>query len=331
MNDDRIRFPTGKQTEFINNVILKTGSIPAMAAVLKVSARTIRDWRREKFTMSYEALKTMSRLGKIPMPKNIQHEKKFWYVTKGARQGGLASYKKQGGIIGDPAVRAQNWREWWEKEGKAKPMPANFYPLPFSRPEKSVELAEFMGIAMGDGGMANRQFSISLHHIDDLAYSRFVIALIEKLFSIKPSVKHIEARSVNILLVSRSLLIEYLHELGLPIGNKVEQRFDIPLWIQSNHEYMIACVRGLVDTDGCVFIHRYRVNGKLYSYKKLDFCSYSPPLIATVDTFLKSLAIHTRIAAKVDIRIESKAGIERYMQLIGSHNEKHLKKWESRI
>lgn len=329
MDDDRIRFLAGKQTEFINNVILKTGGIPAMAAVLKVSARTIRDWRREKFTMSYETLKAISRLYKIPIPKNIQHEKKFWYVTKGARQGGLASYKKQGGVIGNPVVRAQNWREWWGREGKAKPMPANFYPLPFSRPEKSVELAEFMGIAMGDGGMTNRQLIITLNHITDLAYSRFVVRLIKKLFHITPAVYHVPKNSVNNIVISRSGLITYLHSLGLPIGHKIRQNLDMPDWIKENSDYTIACIRGLVDTDGSVFTSRYKVNGKEYSYKKLSFCSASPPLVKTVRTFLEGQGFHVHVGHGRDIRIESIAGMKHYMKLIGSHNAKHLKRYKN--
>jgi hypothetical protein len=329
MDDDRIRFPAGKQTEFIDNVIIKTGGVTAIAATLKVSTRTIRDWRQEKFTMSYETLKTMSHLYKIPIPKNIQHEKKFWYVTKGARQGGLASYKKQGGAIGDPVVRAQKWREWWEKEGKRKTMPANFYPLPFTRAEKSVELAEFIGIMMGDGGMTNRQLIITLNHITDLAYSRFVVRLIKKLFHITPAVYHVPRNSVNNIVISRSGLITYLHSLGLPIGHKIRQNLDMPDWIKENSDYTIACIRGLVDTDGSVFTSRYKVNGKQYSYKKISFCSASPALVKTVREFLQNRGLHIRVKQGRDIRIESVADVARYMRGIGSHNPKHWKRYRA--
>ena len=330
MTNDRVRLPEEKQKEFLNNAIQREGGVNGLAKFLHVSERTIRDWRREKFLMPYRSLMQISHAYNVPLPKDMQREKRFWYVTKGAQRGGLASYEKQGGVIGDPVVRKQKWREWWEEEGKIK-MPATFYPLPFTPAEKSVELAEFIGIMMGDGGMTHRQLSITLHHIDDLAYSHFVVALIKKLFVVTPTVRHVVASSVNIILVSRSGLIKYLHELGLPIGNKLKQHFDIPPWIKENRDYMLACVRGLVDTDGCMFTHRYRVNGKLYSYKKMDFCSYSPPLINSVKDFLETLDLRTRISGGVDIRIENKASVKRYMQLIGSHNEKHLKRWKNEI
>jgi len=34
-----------------------------------------------------------------------------------------------------------------------------------------------------------------------------------------------------------------------------------------------------MDTDGCVFTHRYKSKGKWYSYKKLYFTSLSKPLL----------------------------------------------------
>lgn len=331
MTDDRARFPAGKQTEFINAVILKIGSVAATAKLLNVSERTVRDWRHEKFTMLYKLITELSQTYGILFPKGVRVERKFWYAAKGARQGGLASYKKQGGVIGDPAVRVQKWREWWEREGKIRKLPANFYPLPFTRAERSVELAEFIGIAMGDGGMTNRQLIITLNHITDLAYSHFVVRLIKKLFHITPAVYHVLKNSVNNIVISRSELVVYLHSLGLPVGHKIRQNLDMPDWIKENDDYIIACIRGLVDTDGSVFTSRYRVNGKRYTYKKLSFCSMSPALIKTVKIFLQNRGFHIRVKQGKDIRIESVADMKRYMQLIGSHNPKHLKRYHTMV
>jgi hypothetical protein len=324
----RIRLPKGEQKKFIDTAIARSGNAVAIAALLEISSRTVRDWRREKFLMSYEALQTISARYGISMPTNITIEDEFWYTTKGAHAGGLASYRKQGGVIGgDPVIRKQRWLEWYEREGRFN---SNFgdNPLPFNKPEKSVVFAEFIGIMMGDGGMTSSQLTISLHNIDDLEYSEFVIKTMQELFNITPSVYHRVESSVNIIVISRSGLVKYLHELGLPIGNKVKQNFDIPDWIKENHDYMIACIRGLVDTDGCIFTHRYRVNGKQYMYKKMAFSSSSPPLIVTVQNFLKENGFHARVSRQgVNVRIESAADIKRYFELIGSHNPKHLKRY----
>lgn len=324
----RVRFPRGTQREFIANAIARCGGAITLAQQLNLSTRTIRDWRREKFLMSYEAAREISRQYNIPLPTNFTIEDEFWYVSKGAQKGGLASYAKQGGQIGNPKLRKERWLEWWERTGKLDSH-FPFHNLPFSKPEKSEKLAEFMGLMMGDGGMTERQFTISLHHIDDLEYCMFVVALIEELFQINPTIFHRVKQSINVIMVSRSELIKWLHELGLPIGNKVKQNFDIPDWIKQNEAYMIACIRGLVDTDGSVFTHRYRVGSKMYAYKKLSFSSASAPLRLSVQTFLQKNGFYARATRGIDIRLESQSGIKHYMELIGTHNPKHLKRYLS--
>ena len=322
----RAKLPQGEQQKFIEAAIAKSGGVDMLASNLGVSARTVRDWRREKFLILYAAIPAIAKKYKIPFPSHIQKVNQFWYVTKGARKGGLASYWKQGGTIGDPRVRKRKWLKWWKEKGRLEGK-FLFHPLPFRKPKRSVKLAEFIGLMMGDGGMTKRQISITLHHVDDFAYSRFVISLIEELFSLTPTVRHVAKNSVNIIVVSRSRLVTFLNNLGLPIGNKIRQNFDVPEWIRRNESYMIACIRGLVDTDGSVFTHKYRVNGKQYLYKKLSFCSASLPLRRTVKTFLQNHGFHVRASRGIDLRIESKSGMARYMQLIGSHNEKHLKRY----
>ncbi len=326
----RIAFPKGDQKRFINLAIQKCGHLDSLADLLEVSSRTIRDWRREKFLMSADSAGILKKKCGLKLPKNIKLKDEFWYVTKGAVKGGLASYKKQRGQIGNPKMRLKKWHEWWEKEGRCKDFRI-FHPLPFHIPKKSNDLAEFIGIMMGDGGMSDNQLIITLHHVDDLAYSKYVVKLTKRLFGVAPSVYHDLKNSVNKIVVSRSRLVRYLHELGLPIGNKVKQNFDIPIWIKKNRSMMTACVRGLVDTDGSVFTHSYKVNGTWYSYKKLCFCTYSQNLIRTVYTFLKNRGFHPRIAQEVDIRLDSISDMKRYFELIGSHNPKHWRRYKSML
>lgn len=296
------------------------------ARFLKVTIRTVADWKREKFLMPFAVVKQLGKKSGVRLPKIVELREQYWYTKKGARLGGLNSYRKQGGIIGDPRKRKVRWRVWWETFGKYQMRPI-FRRFPFKKPARSLTFAEFIGIMMGDGGISKRQITITLHHIDDLLYSRFVARLMKKLFGIMPSIYHDAQDSVNNLVISRSGLVQYLHTLGLPIGNKVKQRFDMPSWIKRNRRFRIACVRGLVDTDGSVFTHRYKVNGKWYSYKKLSFASSSPPLRKTVFDILKEVGLHPRFSQDTDVRLDSIADLKKYFQVIGSHNPKHLKRY----
>ncbi|MDB5265545.1 MAG: hypothetical protein JWM39_258 [Parcubacteria group bacterium] len=195
------------------------------------------------------------------------------------------------------------------------------------QPEKSIELAEFIGIMIGDGNISKYQVKISLHHTNDLEYSRYVSNLIQKLFAIEPHIQKRPTRSVNDLVISRIELVRFLHSAGLPKGNKTHSQIDIPCWIKENPKFLIACIRGLVDTDGCVFDHSYISKGKRYTYKKLDFSSASEPLRKTVYTFFKELGMCPRFSSRNGVRLESKADLKAYFRVISSHNPKHLNRY----
>lgn len=195
------------------------------------------------------------------------------------------------------------------------------------RPKKSTELAEFIGIMIGDGNIAKYQVKISLHRIDDYEYSLFVSNLITRLFGINP---HIQPRKRNLaddLVISRIELVEFLQELGLPLGNKIKSLINIPGWITNNPDFLTACIRGLVDTDGCIFDHSYHSKGKRYCYKKLDFTSASDALRNSVYEYFRELGMHPRFSSRSGVRIESKADIELYFKLISSNNPKHLNRY----
>ena len=133
--------------------------------------------------------------------------------------------------------------------------------------------------------------------------------------------------SVIMVRISRSGIIRFcVDKLGLKTGNKIKQQVDIPNWIKRNRRFSIACIRGLVDTDGCLFNHNYKVNGKLYSYKKLAFTSFSAPLRRSVFRVLKSLGMNPRLDRK-DIRLESEEDVRRYFSIVGTHNRKLLNKY----
>lgn len=328
----RLRFPHDKQKEFITSAIARSGNIGMLANEIKLSTRTIRDWRREKFLMSYEIARRISEKYNIPLPDNLIIEEAFWYVAKGAREGGLASYAKQGGSIGDPVVRQQKWREWWEQEGKFSEHPILSKPLSIKKPERSVALAEFVGIVLGDGAITHYQLVVTLHHTDEIEYAAFVMKLMKDLFNVDAQRYHHPKDSVfDVTASRRELVIFCVEELGLHIGNKVRQQVDIPDWIKENKEFSVACLRGLVDTDGSVFTHRYKSNGHWYAYKKLDYTSMSKPMLTSAADIFRSIDLYPRIARGKSIRLDRQADVHNYFTLVGSHNSKHLKRYQKLI
>jgi DNA-binding XRE family transcriptional regulator len=321
-----MKFPTGLQRSFLLQSQKKLSWTKTRTAhFIGVHTRTLNDWENERFLMNFEAARKLSEATHIKWSDEVEIIDRYWYVHKGAQKGGFASIKKQEGRIGNLENQKRGWREWWEKIGKFR-QPPQFHAKTIYKPHKSVELAEFIGIMLGDGGMHKYQSVITLHHIDDRKYIDFVSRRIQKLFRIKPALYHIPKSSVFNIVVSRAEVVIYLHSLGLPIGNKVKQRFDVPEWIKKNKRYSIACVRGLVDTDGSVFTHSYKVSRKWYNYKKLSFTSYSEPLRFSVAKILTDLGMSPRVTEK-DVRLDSIADMRKYFSIIGSHNTKHLKRY----
>jgi len=328
LNSKRAFLPKDQQKNFINKILLKI-PLQKAAKLCNISERTIRDWQRGRFSMNLQSIQKLSRITGIPLPKNVKTKNRYWYTNKGASLGGKAVLKKYGKIGGDEKKRKERWQEWWKTTGKFNKNPTT-QPKSIIKPQKSKNLSEFCGIILGDGGMSKNQLTITLHHIDDKDYSKFVIKLIKKLFKINPSVYHDAENSVNDIVVSRINLIKFLQSLGLVIGNKIKQQIDIPKWIQRDKKFLIACVRGLFDTDGSIVNHRYKVNNRVYSYKKIDFTSGSLSLIKTVHNSLKKLGINNGIRRNnKSIKIESQKDVKKYFNLIGSHNPKHLKRCQN--
>ena len=324
----RVLFKPKEQKKFLNQSKKITGlSWVELAQLLKISNRTLTDWKREKFSMSLKAVKLLSKRAGLRFPENVEVKNPFWYVYKGAKIGGFAVYKKYGYIGGDPKKRKKKWYEWWEREGKYKKHPFINVCIPIKKPRKSKELAEFIGIAIGDGGISKYQIVITLHKIDDLEYSKFVNNLMKKLFGISPSIYYRPNYSVINITISRVELVKFFVKMGLRIGNKIQQGINIPKWIKNNNRYKIACLRGLIDTDGSIIIHKYRSRGKYYTYKKIGFTSRSPFLLKSVSEILNGLNIKHRFMKRYDIRIEAKEDVKNYFKIVGTHNPKHLKRY----
>ena len=119
-------------------------------------------------------------------------------------------------------------------------------------PEKSGDLAEFIGIMLGDGSIYKNSVRVSFdkRHKD---YIQYVFDLFSSIFGLK--VKKYASKtsnSFNLYAYNKSLT-EILLALGLKRGNKKKNQIGIPKWIKDNKEYSKRCIKGLIDTDGCIY------------------------------------------------------------------------------
>jgi transcriptional regulator with XRE-family HTH domain len=300
-----------------------------IAEILGVNQRTLTDWKREKTKMSYKSAVKLSNLSSISLPKLAYEEKWGVHLKDASVKGGLACVGKDGKLKIDEEKRQRKWREWWNKKGKFEHHPIINKPTPIKIPKFSEELAEFVGVVLGDGGISRNQIVVTLHKTDDAKYGIFVAKLIKNLFKVPVVINPREDQDATSYIISRVRLVRFCTKrLGLKIGDKVRQQVDVPYWIKRNKKYSIACVRGLVDTDGCLVIHKYKISGKMYKYKKLAFTSMSIPLVDFVHNTLNDNGIKSRIYKNKDVWVDSKKGTETYMGIFNSHNPKHLRRYK---
>lgn len=196
------------------------------------------------------------------------------------------------------------------------------------RPPRSVELAKFIGIMLGDGSIRNKyQLTVSFNCKTDWEFAEYVARLIKRLFA----VEHIISKKKDSLgadiVISSASVIDFLLKHGLKAGNKIKNQVDIPSWIKSDMKFQKACLQGLVDTDGSLYCHKYKVNNKWYEYLKLDFTSCSKPLLRSVYAIFSNLGIRVSLKG-VHITVSAKAEVNKYLAIVGSSNIKFVDRWK---
>lgn len=326
-NKKRIVFFKGKQRDFLVSAQKKLNlGTSSLAELSGTSVRTFSDWKREKYSMSFSALEKICKMLKISLPKEIEVKDAYWYTFKGGKAGGQAVYKKYGKIGGDEGYRKSQWREWWDKHGKYEKHSIIGVSKTIRVPRFSVDLAEFVGMVIGDGGLTKYQLKITTN-AKEKAYVAYQKRLIKKIFGINPS-EHLRENSYINVEVSRKKLVDFCKDIiGLSPGDKLKQGLDVPLWIKNNSDYQKCCLRGLIDTDGSLFYEKHKIKGKIYQYPRLNFVSCSPALIKSVFDMFYNLGFHPVVRRNNSaVQIEDYQEIKRYFKVISSSNWEKITK-----
>jgi len=166
--------------------------------------------------------------------------------------------------------------------------------------------------------------TVSLNLWPEGEYAKFVLSLIESLFNISVTLHAETLKSTYTIRISSVNVVKFLNEIGLVIGNKVEQQMGVPDWIFEDEESMRSCVRGLMDTDGSVYLHRYKSGGIDYSYVKLTFSNHSRTLLNDMVTMLRALAFSPVTDGETKVTLNRQEEVIRYYDEIGTHNSHHL-------
>lgn len=195
------------------------------------------------------------------------------------------------------------------------------------------ELAEFLGILLGDGNLNKSSNCItivgSLEELD--YYNRTVIPLIGSLFEVKPKLRHRNDRNAIYIDFNSKQVMNYLSkELGLVRGNK--RYAHVPEIVKSNAESIPHFLRGLFDTDGC-FKFSKQTSQKNY-YPRIQFCFSDAPFVHEVKGLLEKMRFNigmwkdSRFNGLIFYQISGSDNLEKWMSLIGSNNPVQKTKYQ---
>ena len=199
-------------------------------------------------------------------------------------------------------------------------------------PEKNEKLAELIGIILGDGNINyyKRGKKIGVYQVTIAGDKRLdkdyhlnrVSLLFKELFGVKVKEKISKKNNGRFLVVSSKQLVNFFIENGLKSGDKIKNQVTIPSWIKENPIYLKACIRGLFDTDGCV----YELLPHWPGLYQINLSCYNLVLINDVRNGLLSLEINCSKANKNKLYVTKKTELRKFLKQIGFRNSRHLNK-----
>ena len=319
----RIIFKNGKQSEFLRKIKSASKlSNDKLGVIAERSGHTIGEWLYEKSAIDERCALILSKKFSISVPTDVRILPDYWHVKQAGRLGALARMKRHGNL-GTPKGRRLGGLNSIIAHNKIKS--AFKVRKKIIQPQYSRKLAEFIGIIIGDGGLTYHQVTVTLNKKTDALYGEWICGMVKGLFGLDV-IRRLRADNTLQLTITGINLVEYLLDKGLNRGNKIKNKIRIPGWIRKNREYSLSCVRGLFDTDGCVYIDKHIYKKKIYKNICLDFTSASPALINDVYYILTHEGLNFKKYGK-SIKLRKEDEIKKYIRIIGTHNPKHDKKF----
>ena len=198
---------------------------------------------------------------------------------------------------------------------------------------QNEHLYEFYGILMGDGCISRYYSCNHLHHelrIDGNAitdvdyYYNYVVPLITKITGRVPKPRfRKDCKGMYITFQDKGFAL-FLHTyLEFPIGKK--GNIIIKNEVLQDFEKLKHVLRGLFDTDGCIYFTKN--NSEERYYPILEITSYSFDLITQLKSALTLAGFKVKISHYQDsIKLHGKENLFKWMELIGtSHPDKRSK------
>ena len=288
--DKRLKFKKGFQRQFIGKIKKESGlSWSKLAYLYKISERTLKwDFYTEKTTLPLKFVQKLIKRYPFEDFKKIQ--------TKWVEE------------ILEP--------NWGQKIAGEK----NLKKIKF--PEISELLAELFGILLGDGHINNKGIRVTGNILEKYHYL-YIKEIIKKLFGLESRIYTSYTNKNTIILnVYSTKLVNFLTREGLTLGNKIKNNASFPKWIFTDEKYIFAALRGLLDTDGGIYL-------KQKDYKRifLEFQTNSKKISEDIINLLKKVGFSPSkrdSRGAFNIRVQNQNEVHAFFKKAGSSNPKNI-------
>lgn len=188
----------------------------------------------------------------------------------------------------------------------------------------NLKLAELVGALLGNGHIGSSSYEISIMcglRLDAIYMKQNLVPFFEELFNISPNIYETKKYNGIRCKVYSKIIHSFLtNEIGLPAGKKINSNWlRIPQFYMLSKEHLIACIRGLFDTDGGICRHRER-------NPMIEFDSHNGFLSSDILEALIALGFKATMS-QGKVYIYAKKDIERFFKVVGSHNPRNMVKY----
>jgi len=199
--------------------------------------------------------------------------------------------------------------------------------------DKTITLAEFVGVLLGDGSLClkkinskcHNRLKITLDSNKDKEYTKYVSNLIEILFEVKPHIKkRNNENTIDIFIFNKKIINFLIKDVGLKLSPKWKRALIPEQFLKDRLDVMV--IRGYFDTDGALVTTNN--NGIIYPRLEMKVCP-SPMQIQFIEILKKynfKFGAYNIGRGKVRIQLNGKKQLKRWIDLVGFSNQKNINK-----
>ncbi len=285
IKEKRIKFKEGLQTKFLEQIKERSGlNWEQLSKKLNLAKNTLCFyWRREKHTLPLSFAKRLIKDYPFEKWKKIERN----WIDK---------------------ILPKNWGQDLSGELNKKIIKI---------PKRSEDLAEILGITLGDGHLDRKVLTIA-GNSNELNHYIYLKRKINSLFGIDSKIFKIKNQNSIQLRVNSTELIRFLISNNFVLGNKIKNKESLPKWIFKNKEFIYGALRGLFDTDGGIYQKQ-----KKYKRAIIEFQTESPYIRKDLFKLVEQAGFKPS-KSDVNVRIQNQKEVLRFFQLVGSANPKNI-------